>query len=234
MVDEKYLTGTAYEDWYSDPNSEYFGLYVQNGIANQARELNQYIVDLAIMTFGLDAGSKVLEAGCGVGHAMKPWLDRGFDCYGIEISRSAKRWSRYRNRIVVGNINDMPMFKDDEFDLVFSQGTMEHIEESRVLETASELSRVGIRQFHAISIDPISPQKDPGHITIAEPKWWMQQFGESGNLLTIAGIIPDVLVQENRGTIVFAAPVAVMKYPLRVFVKNTKIAMDALAESRKK
>ena len=217
MVDKKFIDGSHYEDQYANIDTEYFGLYVANGIPTQAVGINQYYADLAIMMFNLEPGAKILDAGCGVGHSMRPFLRRGFKCHGIEVSESARRYSPYRDDITIGNISDMYMFKKDQFDLVFSHGTMEHIDRSVVDWTVKELRRVGLRQFHVISTDPVSPEKDPGHITIENHKWWMNKFGEGAEPYYMVGVCYDPLMADVREPIVFALPAAFSTVPLRRF-----------------
>jgi cyclopropane fatty-acyl-phospholipid synthase-like methyltransferase len=216
MSDQKFIDGSHYEEQYADITSEYFKLYVQQGIPWQAVSMNQYYVDLAIMLFDLEPGAKVLEAGCGVGHAMRAWRRRKFNCTGIEVSHSARRYSPYRDSIRPGNIMDMRgIFRKDEFDLVFSHGTMEHIPEEFVGTTIKELKRVGIRQFHIITTDPESSKTDPGHITIHPYPWWLQKFAENSDKTEAVGALPDPLMNELREPIVITVPYALTTHPLR-------------------
>ena len=220
MNDKKLIDGSYYEEQYSDIDSEYFKLYVYQGIPVPAVEINQYLVDYAIMFFSLKPGSRVLDVGCGIGHSMRPFIVRGFRCHGIEVSSSARRYSPYREHITVGNITDMRCWENDRFDLAFSHGTMEHIDESLVDTTISELRRVATRQFHIISVDEESKKNDPGHITIRPGEWWMKKFGQNPEKYYMTGMIYDTLMNETREPIIFGVPAALSTHPIRTFFKN--------------
>jgi SAM-dependent methyltransferase len=64
------------------------------------------------------------------------FLDRGYDYYGVDISKEVVKLARNnfngrvnKDHFLVGDIRKLP-FKDNTFDYVFSFGTIEHIREN--------------------------------------------------------------------------------------------------------
>jgi len=220
MTDDKtkLIDGRFYDEQYVDVNSEYFKLYVESGLHRNAIEINQQYIDYAVWVYGLKAGAKILEAGCGVGHKIASWKERGFICRGIEVSDRARRLSKFRSQIDVGNVSNMSMYGDDEFDLIFSHGLMEHIDESVLEKTIEEFYRVGICQFHIISIDK---GVDPGHIQMLTPKEWADIFARVAartKKVEIVFISPDFLMMECREIILIASLWGVLPFPTKKFM----------------
>lgn len=82
---------------------------------------------------GLPVGSRILEAGCGVGQWVFQLSSLGFEAHGIDISgvaiqkskEAAKRHEKPDDVFVVGDLRDMP-YPDGMFDLIVSWGVIEH------------------------------------------------------------------------------------------------------------
>lgn len=75
----------------------------------------------------------VLEIGCGIGRLLRAMNDRFATLCGVDISaemiRCGREWLRYypKVKLVQTTSNDLRMFKDNQFDLVFSYITFQHI-----------------------------------------------------------------------------------------------------------
>ena len=81
-------------------------------------------------------GSRVLDAGSGLGKWVFNWQRKGYQAYGIDIVFEAVKRSREyakKNNLdcqfLVGDVRKMP-FSDNFFDFIFSYGTIEHFPES--------------------------------------------------------------------------------------------------------
>ena len=100
----------------------------------------------------LKKGAKVLEAGCGSGDTLKCFKDQ--ETYGLDISKKSLELAKKNtDHIVLGNILEMP-FKDNEFDLVYNSGVLEHFKEPQNLKGTKEMARVTKKDGHVIIIMP--------------------------------------------------------------------------------
>lgn len=94
-----------------------------------------------------DVSTKVLDIGCGFGNNLLPFLVRGCDCCGVEItddmSGLAEEILRTRGfqRVCIktGNNRSLP-FDDEEFDLIVSNNVIHY--EKNYLAALQEYSRV--------------------------------------------------------------------------------------------
>lgn len=77
----------------------------------------------------LPENGKILDAGCSNGNLAKVLMEKGHDVAGIDISSTAIKRARKRGvKAYCGNIEDMYMFSNNQFDLVLSTETIEHVE----------------------------------------------------------------------------------------------------------
>lgn len=79
----------------------------------------------------LDAGSRILDGGCGLGEWTVYLAGRGFDVTGLDISRQtiARLQARFPgHRFAAGDLRGTS-FADGSFDAYFSWGTFEHFEQ---------------------------------------------------------------------------------------------------------
>lgn len=77
-------------------------------------------------------GGKLLDIGCATGFALKVAKGRGWDVYGIEVSRFASEYARKEFSIDVFNGTlEESHYPDKYFDLIISYGTIEHTTEPK-------------------------------------------------------------------------------------------------------
>jgi len=70
--------------------------------------------------------AKILDVGCGSGTLAKFWEQRGYYVIGLDISDKSLKISHGKGiKCVKGNAEELP-FKNDTFDLVYSDGLLEH------------------------------------------------------------------------------------------------------------
>lgn len=76
--------------------------------------------------------ARILEVGCGKGNEIIQLAKKGEACVGLDFSESAMAWMQtrlakegLRMPLVRGDARNLP-FNMDSFDLVFSQGVLEH------------------------------------------------------------------------------------------------------------
>lgn len=100
----------------------------------------------SVVDFQSWSGSRVLEAGCGIGTDGARFAAAGAEYTGLDFSRSApilaqRRFEleHLRGQFVAGSVTSLP-FADGTFDLVFSHGVIHHIPETEA----------AIEEFHRV------------------------------------------------------------------------------------
>ena len=126
----------------------------------------------------------VLDVGCAYGFIVKHLLEKGIDAYGCDISH----WCEQKaNELIPGRYTRCPAwqlpFENKQFDLLYCEGTLEHIPESKINIVMSEFYRVAQRRLLYISFTGDAP----GHVCMHDVFWWMAKLpantylGYSGN-----------------------------------------------------
>lgn len=124
----------------------------------------------------------VLDIGCSHGWALKHFLLSGKDVEGIDPSTIAVLECE-KNKVPahLGVAHDLP-FNDQQFDLVISTDTFEHIDPDHVEESIQELQRVA----NNVIAMRICPQVDQAHwkqhaghdlhLTVKPIEWWLEKI----------------------------------------------------------
>jgi SAM-dependent methyltransferase len=128
-----------------------------------------------LSALGLPVGrSRCLDFGCGVGRvsqALCSYFDR---CDGVDIAQSmidrARSFNRFgdRCRYHVSTSDDLGLFSDACFDLVYTNAVLQHMEPGYALKYVAEfvrlLARGGVAVFEApSSYTPLPPLPDGAH-----------------------------------------------------------------------
>lgn len=78
------------------------------------------------------AGTKILDAGCGIGVFTRYYARKGFDVHSIDISAQSLEWTRksleifsLKAKLFEGSVENLP-FEDNFFDYVVSNGVIHH------------------------------------------------------------------------------------------------------------
>lgn len=115
---------------------------------------------------------RILSIGDGCGFLVKTLNDKGAMAYGIDISEYAVANSH--GNVLLGSVTDIP-FKDNSFDVVYSQGLWEYIKEEDIQKAWAECNRVGKKQEH--NIDPIgSGLGEEGFINLKTTEQWKERL----------------------------------------------------------
>jgi ubiquinone/menaquinone biosynthesis C-methylase UbiE len=65
-------------------------------------------------------------------------------------------------------------FRDKEFDVLYCEGVLEHIEEEHIIPIMREFERVSLRRLIQVSFaEHKDVEKEQGHITIKDANWWL-------------------------------------------------------------
>lgn len=127
-------------DFHSD-RKRYFDIQVLNS--------SQYILPFIEADFAVESGMRVLEIGCGEGGVLKPFLDKGATCVGVEFDRlrieNGKKWlsneiERRTLSFVVKDIYDTSVESlGGRFDIIILKDVIEHIhDQSKLLKRLKE------------------------------------------------------------------------------------------------
>jgi len=105
------------------------------------------VAEKLIKTYKLDSKSKILDAGCGKGfllHEMK-LLEPGLEIHGFDISDYAIENSHknIKSNIFLHDIRNKFPFKNKEFDLIISLGTIHNLKVFDIKNAMQEIDRVG-------------------------------------------------------------------------------------------
>lgn len=178
----KMISGAWYNDQYASADSIYGKIY-RSGIPEWAIKMNLWHVDLGVALLQLDPRKDtILDLGSGMGYYINAWESRGFKVVGVDISSEAIKLSG-KDNIVCTPLNALSMFEDGQFSVAFSGAVLEHIDDSVMCESLSEIYRVSNSAIHYIGHEV---GHDPGHINIKTPDEWGKYFSDffKGGVIT--------------------------------------------------
>lgn len=117
---------------------------------------------------------RVLDVGCGRGYLVKDLNNRGIKAIGIDISEYAGDlipdfFARY------DAVSFFP-FGNKEFDVVVSTDFFEHLKESEIEKTYSEMKRVGKNILAQICFK--KEKIANSHFTVKPKTWWKEKLEE--------------------------------------------------------
>lgn len=85
---------------------------------------------------------KVIDLGTGLGHTLKHLVTHFSNCYGVELDLKRIQLSHARNRIVCGDMIQIP-FPDNFFDIAFCIGVVHHLPDlNKYLLLIKEIKRI--------------------------------------------------------------------------------------------
>lgn len=99
----------------------------------------------AVKLFGLKAGDKVLDIGCGKGFFVYDLVNQfDIDACGLDISEYALEQARpeVQGRLHLHDIRKRLMFPDSSFDAVFCINTLHNLERGEAVKVVEEMIRV--------------------------------------------------------------------------------------------
>lgn len=130
----------GFDYWDGDRRFGYGGYkYMPGRWAKVAQQL--------IDQYGLRAGSKILDVGCGKGFLLYEiqLLEPGIEIYGFDISQYGLENTHpdLKADLFIHRAQDVFPFRDDFFDLVISLGTLHNLHIFELEIAVSEIERVG-------------------------------------------------------------------------------------------
>ena len=143
--------------------------------------------------YGLKAGDKVLDVGCGKGFLLYEMslLVPGLEIHGIDISPYALEHAKeeIRDRPLLGNATSLP-FPDQYFDFVFSITTLHNLHNYDLDKALREMERVGKQKY--VCVESYRNETEKANLlywqvtceafcTPEEWDWWFRQTGYTGD-----------------------------------------------------
>jgi SAM-dependent methyltransferase len=145
MVDEKVkcmLKAKEYEQDYWDGDRR-FGYGGYKYLAGRWKPVAQALID----TYGLKAGSKVLDVGCGKSFLLYEMqlIEPGLELVGFDVSQHglASTLPEFKGNVFRYRAQDAYPFGDDHFDLVISLGCLHNLRVFELKTALAEIERVG-------------------------------------------------------------------------------------------
>ena len=178
------------------------------------REVEGLIRDISGLDAGLDRG-RALDFGCGVGRLTQSLADHFDEVIGVDIAPSmiekAESLNRHggRCRYLVNGEDDLRVFPDGHFDLIYSNITLQHVKPVHALNYVREffriLSRRGIMVFHMPSVKTGRKLMDylPGGAAALVQRLVL------GGVMEMHGVERDTLIrfiEDNGGRVLRVVP----------------------------
>lgn len=127
-------------------------------------------------SINLPKDAKILDAGCGTGKLASFWLNEGYDILGVDISDAALAITNKKGvKTIKADILKGLPFEDKSFDLVYSDGLLEHFVDPEPI--LAELFRVS-KQYVLTFVPRISPLKTIIDFIIPPPKEYKKRDSE--------------------------------------------------------
>ena len=177
----------AFDYWDGDRRINYGGYRYMEGRWEK-------VAKLMAETYGLKAGDKVLDVGCGKGFLMFDFTKvvAGIDIYGLDISEYAiaNGKEEVQSRMQVGNATKLP-FEDNSFDFVYSLNTLHNLHTYDLDLALREIERVGKKNKY-ICVESYRNEVEKANLlywqvtceafcTPQEWEWWFKQTSYTGD-----------------------------------------------------
>lgn len=133
-----------------------------------------HIVDQLIKEFDPDC---VIDLGCGVGHHLSSFVDRGVDIHGVEGSSNAFPYLQVPNDSVEFHDLRTPYSPPREFDLVVCFEVAEHLPKGAADTLVDSVVQCG----SDVAFTAATPKQDGNHhINLQSNNYWIDKFNDQG------------------------------------------------------
>lgn len=177
----------AFDYWDGDRRINYGGYrYLEGRWEKVARLMAQ--------TYGLKAGDRILDIGCGKGFLLFDFTKvvPGIEVHGIDVSAYAIENAKpeIRDRLREGNATSLP-YEDGAFDFVYSINTLHNLHNYDLDNALREMERVG-RKHKYLCVESYRNEVEKANLlywqvtceafcTPEEWAWWFRQTGYTGD-----------------------------------------------------
>lgn len=192
---ERYSTDPSYH--HIEYEEEYFTKTGYEGYQDYGINTERVRKIIAIGT-----PKSVLDVGCAYGYIVKRLLGEGIEAIGMDISHWCEKKAAeiIPGHFVRHDIRETPYpFTDKQFDLLYCEGVLEHIEDKYIDAIMAEFDRVAHKRMLALTFDwhvkvaPYSPSNElaPGHVNLHDHNWWFEKMPDHTWLFIPATGIQD-------------------------------------------
>ena len=176
----------AYDYWDGSRDTGYGGY----GYDGRWRK----VADQMVAHYGLEAGMKVLDVGCGKGFLLYDLTEAvpGLEVTGIDISEYAIEHAKpeVKDRLQIAHAKELP-FADDSFDFVFSINTLHNLYNYELDPALREMERVS-KQHKYLCVESYRNEEEKVNLlywqltceqfcTPEEWAWWFERTGYTGD-----------------------------------------------------
>lgn len=176
----------ALDYWDGDRKTGYGG-YNYDGRWRQ-------VADEMVENYGLKAGDKILDVGCGKGFLLYDFTQAvpGIEVVGIDISEYAIENSKeeVKDKLQVAKASKLP-FEDNSFDYVFSINTLHNLYCYDLLDALKEMERVSKKDKY-LCVESYRNEEEKVNLmywqltcemfcTPKEWEWWFEHAGYTGD-----------------------------------------------------
>jgi ubiquinone/menaquinone biosynthesis C-methylase UbiE len=175
-----------YDYWDGDRRINYGGYRYMEG--RWAK-----IANVMIEHYGLKAGDRILDVGCGKGFLMFDFTQvlPGIEVQGLDVSTYAIENAKpeIKQLIEHGSATSLP-YEDDEFDLVISINALHNLYAHELDPALREMERVGKEKY--LCVESYRTEEEKANLlywqvtceqfnTPDEWEWWFKQTGYTGD-----------------------------------------------------
>lgn len=139
MTHDSELVKQRIEDFYNGDVQDYHARNYISAGSYSPLKYRQYYIENMIAKQQLPKNAKILDVGCGPGELISNLLKKGYNVWGVDISRGMideatdtirKTGFRDWNQAAVGDIERL-QFEDNYFDVVIASGVIEYQKDDR-------------------------------------------------------------------------------------------------------
>jgi SAM-dependent methyltransferase len=167
-------------DYMRTEDNKYSSLYVEGYEHGPVDRLLAWVKNQHTC---FDGTASVIDLGCGraLAACRFPWRRYvGIDISSLVIDEDIATAPGH-HRFIHGSIHDLRGFKCREFDVALSIDVLEHLPESLIDPTISEMVRVSRRSHISISTRESSVKAPDGsglHLTVKPVGWWLEMINQ--------------------------------------------------------
>ncbi len=113
-------------------------------IAKEWNRLRQKPTEFAISLANEWQQGKILDIGCGNARNLKPFLEKGFECYGIDSSKELIKIAKERikeAKLTQASATNLP-FPNESFDYIICLAVLHHLKPKDHEKVLNEIKRV--------------------------------------------------------------------------------------------
>jgi len=112
---------------------------------------------------GIEPGSKILELGCGSGHLSACLAMAGYNTALLDFSpksleKAKQTYDEYglQGEFIQGDIMNLDAYSENNYDLVWNSGVMEHFSDDTIFEAFSNIKKVAHHNLFILVPNPLS------------------------------------------------------------------------------